>query len=39
MDEDREELIAQLYAIKLAAGLSRGDKEIIDAAIEYIETH
>ena len=35
-NEEREQLIADLYAVKLAAGLSRGDKEIINRAINYI---
>ena len=35
-NEEREQLIADLYAVRLAAGLSRGDKEVISRAINYI---
>lgn len=32
-----EEIIAMLYGIKLAAGLSRAEKEVLQAAIDHLE--
>lgn len=37
-DEDSiEQLISDLYAMRVITGLSRHEKEIIDKAIDYIE--
>ena len=36
-NEELEQLIADLYTLKHAAGLSRGDKEVIDRAISKLE--
>lgn len=38
-DEYKEQLISDLNTIKLVVGLSRTEREIINNAIKYIETH
>ena len=35
----KEQLISDLHTLKLVIGLSRVEKEILDEAINYIETH
>lgn len=38
-EDDKEQLISDLLTVRVILGLARTEKEIIDNAIKYIETH